>query len=98
MNLSLPLQVEFDIIHSVKGKEAVAVTGIGGYRIGTRRFFNNSRPSGPRRRDGGGSVVVRTRRPRDERQPHAEEEKESEVADKMKELSVAGEEEGKKGT
>jgi len=36
-------KVEFDIIKGVKGKEAVAVTGIGGNKIGSRRFGDSAR-------------------------------------------------------
>jgi len=36
-------KVEFDIIKGVKGKEAVAVTGVGGHKIGSRRFGDSTR-------------------------------------------------------
>jgi len=39
-------KVEFDIIKGVKGKEAVAVTGIGGFKIGSRRLMNDLRRGG----------------------------------------------------
>jgi len=36
-------KVEFDIIKGIKGPEAVAVSGIGGYKIGSRQVMNHIR-------------------------------------------------------